>query len=35
MKYQLLIHVYKEVRNFSSIGSKYYIENSTIRNHTR
>ena len=35
-KYQLLIHVYKEVRNISPIGRKYYVENSRIHKyHTR
>ena len=29
-KYQLLIHVYKEVKNISPVGSQYYTENSAI-----
>ena len=27
-KYQLLIHVYKEIKNISPAGSQYYTENS-------
>ena len=29
-KYQLLIHVYKEIKNISPAGSRYYTENSAI-----
>ena len=32
-KYQLLIHVYKEVKNISPVGSQYYVENSAIHKH--
>ena len=32
-RYQLLIHVYKEIKNISPAGSQYYTENSTIHKH--